>query len=240
MGPTARGKNIVSNQLLLEGATVACSGPEETPVIGTPSGKQAVPDFEEILQDIDESINAFPGAPNSQLDVEKISEENEERMLLDVPVFVAVSTQLEGMSSMDRSGSEFQGKEVVGCEFQVGWASSNRDKGNGRAGSNKGADKKRGKCKLPHAKVVRAQESSSKGVGPTKKTWTRIQPRTNQNPCNVLVEVGPKRKKCEKPQAEEATLESVKKVRRDEGVLPENMIDQSLSAEAVVQPRRVQ
>ena len=215
----ARGMNTELNQLLLGGATVAHSGTEEVPIIENPSAKHANSDFEEIIRDIDESINAFTGLSNSNLDVDKISEDNEERMLLDVPVFVADLVQLKGDPSKDRKGSEIQGEAVLGCEFQVGWTSSNRDKVSGRLGSSKSADKKRGKCKQSHAKVVRAQESSSQVVGPKKSTWTRIQPRTNQNPCNVLVEVGTKRKKCEKSQIEEDTSRSVKKVRLDEEVL---------------------
>ena len=176
--------NTELNQLLLGGATVAHNGLEEAPVIGNPSAKHANPDFEEIIRDIDESINAFTGISNSNLDVDKISEDNEERMLLDVLVFVANLVQLKGDPSKDRKGSKIQGEAILGCEFQAGWTSSDRDKVSGRSGSSKSADKKRGKYKQSHAKVVRAQESSSQVVGPKKSTWTRIQPRTNQNPCN--------------------------------------------------------
>ena len=231
---TARGMNNELNQLLLGGATVAHSGPEEAPVIRNPSAKHVNPNFKEIIRDIDESINAFTGISNSNLDVDKISKDNEERMLLDVPVFVANLVQLKGDPSKDRKGSKIQGEAILSCEFKAGWTSSDRDKMSGRSGSSKNADKKRGKYKQSHAKVVRAQESSSQVEGPKKSMWTRIQPRTNQNPCNVLVEVGPKRKKCEKSQIEEDTSGSVKKVRLDEEVLREHMVDQCLSAEAVV------
>ena len=158
---TARGMNTELNQLLLGGATVAHSGPKEAPVIGNPSAKHANSDFEEIIQDINESISAFTGISNSNLDVDEISEDNEESMLLDVPMFVADLVQLEGDPSKDRKGSEIQGEAVLGCEFQAGWTSSDKDKVSGRLGSSKSADKKRGKCKQSHAKVVRAQESSS-------------------------------------------------------------------------------
>ena len=213
---------------------MAHSGPEEAPVIRNPSAKYVNPDFEEIIQDIDESINAFTGISNSNLDVDKISEDNEERILLDVPMFVADLVQLKGDPSKDRRGSKIQGEAILGCEFQAGWTSSDRDKMSGRSGSSKSADKKHGKYKQSHAKVVRAQESSSQVVRPKKSTWTRIQPRTNQNPCNMLVEVGPKRKKCEKSQIEEDTSGSVKKVRLDEEFLREHIVDQCLSVEAVV------
>ena len=195
------------------------SGLEEAPVIGNPSAKHANPNFEEIIRDIDESTNAFTGISNSNLDVDKISEDNEERMMLDVPVFVANLVQLKGDQSKDRKGSKIQGEAILGCKFQARWTSSDKDKVRRRSGSCKSADKKHGKCKQSHAKVVHAQESSSQVVGPKKSTWTRILPRTNQNPCNVLVEVGPKRKKCKKSQIEKDTLKSVKKVRLDEEVL---------------------
>ena len=97
-------------------------------------------------------------------------------MLLDVAVFVADLGQLKGDPSKDRKGSKIQGEAILGCEFQAGWTSSDRDKMSGRSGSSKSADKKRGKYKQSHAKVVRAQESSSQVVGPKKSTWTRIQP----------------------------------------------------------------
>ena len=61
---TARGMNNELNQLLLGGATVAHSGPEEAPVIRNPSAKHVNPDFKEIIRDIDESINAFTGISN--------------------------------------------------------------------------------------------------------------------------------------------------------------------------------
>lgn len=126
----------------------------------------------------------------------------------------------------------------MGCEFQAGWTSSDRDKVSGRSGSNKSVEKKCGKCKQSHARVVRTQDSNSKIVGPKNSTWTRIQPRTNENPRDVLTDVGPKRKNSEKSQKEEDKTGSVKKVRLDEEFLLEHMVDQCLSEEAVVQPRR--
>ena len=102
---TARGMNNELNQLLLGGATVAHNGPEEAPVIRNPSAKHVNSDFKEIIRDIDKSINAFTGISNSNLDVDKISEE---RMLLDVPVFVADLGQLKGDPSKDRKGSKLK------------------------------------------------------------------------------------------------------------------------------------
>ena len=105
---TARGMNTELNQLLLGGATVAHSGPEEAPVIRNLSAKHVNPNFEEIIQDIDKSINAFTGISNSNLDVDKISKDNEERIVLDVPVFVADLVQWKGDPSKDRKGSKLK------------------------------------------------------------------------------------------------------------------------------------
>ena len=81
---------------------MAHSGPEEAPVIRNPSAKYVNLDFEEIIHDIDESINAFTSISNSNLDVDEISKDNEERILLDVPMFVADLVQLKGDLSKDR------------------------------------------------------------------------------------------------------------------------------------------
>ena len=77
-------------------------------------------------------------------------------------------------------------------------------------------------------------------MGLKKSTWTRIQQWTNQNPRDVLADEGPKRKNSEKSQNVEDTLVSVKKVRLDEEILPVHMVDQCISAEAMVQPCRDQ
>lgn len=100
----ARGMNNELNQLLLGGAIAVPSRLGEAPIIGNPSAKQAISNFEEIIRDIDESIYAFTGISNSNLDLDKILEDNEERLLLDVPVFVAESTQLGGDPSKDMKG----------------------------------------------------------------------------------------------------------------------------------------
>lgn len=72
-------------------------------------------------------------------------------------------------------------------------------------------------------------------MGLKKSTWTRIQPRTNQNPRDVLADVGLKRKNSEESQSVEVTSRSVKKVRLDEEIFLEHMVDQCPLAEAVVQ-----
>ena len=104
----ARGMNTELNQLLLGGATVAHSGLEEAPVIRNLSAKHVNPNFEEIIQDIDKSIHAFTGISNSNLDVDKISKDNEERIVLDVPVFVADLVQWKGDPSKDMKGSKLK------------------------------------------------------------------------------------------------------------------------------------
>ena len=53
-------------------------------------------------------------------------------------------------------GSVIQSEVVLGCKFQVRWTSSDRDKVSRRPGSIKSMERKCGKCKQSHAKVVRA------------------------------------------------------------------------------------
>ena len=67
-------------------------GPGEALVIENPSFKHASTDFKGIIRDIDKSIIAFTGISISNLDLDRISKDNEERMLLDVPVLVADPT----------------------------------------------------------------------------------------------------------------------------------------------------
>lgn len=225
--------NAVS-QLMVEGSMVVQGRAEEAPVIGSHRSERANPDFEEIIRDIDESINAFSGNSNLNLDLDKRLEYNEERMLLDVPVLVADSTQMESEWRKDKMGSVIQCEVVSGCEFQAGWTSGDRGKVGRGLGSNKCVERKRCKTKQSHARDVRAQDSNSKVVGPKKSTWSRIPQRSTQNPTAVLADEGPKRKNSEQSKGVEDSLVFVKKFRLEEKALPVNMINQCLSVEAAM------
>uniref|UniRef100_A0A7N2KL55 Reverse transcriptase n=1 Tax=Quercus lobata TaxID=97700 RepID=A0A7N2KL55_QUELO len=115
------------SQLLVEGPMVGQGRAEESPTIGSHSSEHAVLDFEEIIQDIDESINAYSNNSNLNLDLDKRFEDNEERMLLDVPVLVANLMQTDSEWRKDKMGSVTHCEVVSGCEFQVGWTSGEKE-----------------------------------------------------------------------------------------------------------------
>ena len=108
--------NAVS-QLMVEGPMVGQGRVEEAPAIGSHSSERAIPNFEEIIRDIDESIKAYLGNSNLNSILDKRLEDNEEILLLDVPVLVADSTQTDIEWRKDEMGSETYGKAVSGCEF---------------------------------------------------------------------------------------------------------------------------
>lgn len=120
--------NAVS-QLMVEGPMVGQGRVEEVPAIGSHSSERAIPDFEEIIRDIDESINAYSGNSNLNSVLDKRLEDTEEIMLLDVSVLVADSTQTDNEWRKDKMGSETYGAAVSGCEFQVGWTAGGERQG---------------------------------------------------------------------------------------------------------------
>ena len=148
---------------------------EEVPIIRGHNSEHAIPDFEEIIRDIDESINAYSGNSNLNLDLDKQVEDNEERMLLDVPVLVADSTHNESEWRKDKMGLVPHCEAASGCEFQVGWTSGDKVKVGGGVGSNKSGERKRGKTKSLFGQGVFTTQFSvsithnSKIVGPIAK-----------------------------------------------------------------------
>ena len=71
-------------------------------------------------------------------------------------------------------------------------------------------------------------------VGPKKSTWTRIPLRCNPSSKSNLVVEGSKRKNSEQTKEVEEASVIVKKFRMEEKVVPVNMINQCLSAEAAL------
>ena len=225
---------------MMEGPTVGQGRAEEVPAIGNNNSERAILDFEEIIRDIDESPNACSG--NSKLNsvLDKGLEDNEEIMLLDVPMLVAGSTHLDNEWRKDTMGSNKCGEAILECEFQVGWTAGEKNKVGGRIGSNKCGEKKRGKTKQSHASVACTQDSNAHGVGPKKTTWTRIPQQSNSSSKSDSLVASPKRKTSEQNEEVEEALVTVKKYRMDEEAVPGKMIIQSLSAEAAVQSYREQ
>ena len=196
--------------------------------IGNNSSERAIPGFEEIIRDIDESLNAYSG--NSKLNsvLDKGLEDNEEIMLLDVLVLVAGSTHMDNEWRNDTMGLEKCGEAISECEFQVGWTVGEKNKVGRRVGSNKCGEKKRGKTKQFHASVARTQDSNAHDVGPKKTTWTRIPQRSKSSSKSDSVVTGSKRKISEQNEEVEEALVIVKKYGMEEEVVPGNMIIQSL------------
>ena len=208
---------------------------EEVSIIRGHNSEHAIPDFEEIIRDIDESINAYSGNSNLNLDLDKQVEDNEERMLLDVPVLVADSTHNESEWRKDKMGLVTHCEAASGCEFQVGWTSGDKVKVGGGVGSNKSGERKRGKTKQSHASAARTQDSNSNVVGPKKSTWTRIPTTVQSKSKGCDSRCGPKRKNSEQTKEVEEASVSIKKFRMDVVALPVNMINQCLSVEVALQ-----
>ena len=230
----------VVRQPVLDGHTVGKGRTEETPAIASNRLERAIPDFEEIIRDIDESLNAYSGNSKLISALDKEVEENEEIMLLDVPVLVAGSSHVENKWRKDLMGSDNCGEVSSECEFQVGWTAGERNKVSGRLVGNKGGEKKRGKTKQSHASGARTQAPKTHDVGPKKSTWTRTPQRSKVSSKPTLVAEGLKRKPSEQNELVEEVTVSVKKCRTDEEAVTGKLFIQSLLAEAAVQSRREQ
>lgn len=105
----------------------------ETPFARISAPEQATLDFEEIIWDIDESINGFKGNSNSNLISDDPNEINGEMtMLMDVPIIVADVTQVERDLVTDKSESVIQSESLSDGGFQIGWTDGDRDKKEGK------------------------------------------------------------------------------------------------------------
>nr|POE64344.1 putative purple acid phosphatase 20 [Quercus suber] len=208
-----------ASQMMMGGHVVGQGGVAEVPDNGSHRAARAIPDFEEIIRDIDESLNAFSGNSNLNSVLDKDLENNEEIMLLDVPVVVADTTHLDGEWRKDKMGSGKYGEADSESEFQVGWTAGEKNKVGGRVGSNKWGEKSRGKTKQSHASVARTKDSHAQDVGPKKSTWARI-PRPKSVSKSEGVMEGPKRKSSQLTEKVEEALVSVKKYRVEEDAVP--------------------
>ena len=214
---------------MMEGPTVGQGRAEEVLAIRNNNSERAILDFEveEIIRDIDESLNAYSGNLKLNSVLDKGLEDNEEIMLLDVLVLVAGSTHMDNEWRKDM-GSEKCGEAISECEFQVGWTVGEKNKVDRRVGRNKCGEKKRGKTKQFHASVARTQDSNAHDVGPKKTTWTRIPQQSKSSSKSDSVVTGSKRKISEQNEEVEEALVIVKKYGMEEEVVPGNMIIQSL------------
>lgn len=215
----------------------------ETPFARISAPEQATLDFEEIIWDIDESINGFKGNSNSNLISDDPNEINGEMtMLMDVPIIVADVTQVERDLVTDKSESVIQSESLSDGGFQIGWTDGDRDKKGGKSGSNKKGNRARGRNKQLLAEAVPIQDSLLKQNGPTKSTWTRTARKPNQSKNHVLEVMGPKRKNDYQPQNVEDGLVHDKKIKGNDESKPACFLmdSQVILAEVAMQPCREQ
>ena len=184
------------------------------------------PDFEEIIRDIDESINAVSRFSNLKLDLpNRVEIFNESTSLLNTPEMLGndleqmIQMPKEGVSNL--KGSEISKEEYSVGNFQIGWTDNHHEKKGGKGGTNKGSDRLRANKKRSPTKSGLSQElgdETKKQKAPNKGTWTRALPRINFSPSLdiSMVDIGPKRKH-DKEQNNEVQDEGLeKKVKLDE------------------------
>lgn len=159
------------------GLSVVTSENGTTAVTGVIKSNPAIPNFEEVLRDIDDSINAFSGLSNSDLNKPNLHEERKEWMtLLDVPMLQAKNSLVLTGRLRENGGKDNHNELIsVGC-FHVGWTAGDGDKKE-KGRKNVGVrsnDKIRGKNKIYPKEDVTSQIISDKPSGPKKGTWSRI------------------------------------------------------------------
>lgn len=81
-GISSKGSDRILNQLVLEGSVAGQERSLVSLVIRKSTTTQTNPDFEEIIRDIDISLNAFTRNLDSNLDLPNLTENKEERLML--------------------------------------------------------------------------------------------------------------------------------------------------------------
>ena len=121
------------------------------------------PDFEEIIRDIDESINAVSRFSNLKLDLpNRVEIFNESTSLLNTPEMLGndleqmIQIPKEGVSNL--KGSEISNEEYLVGNFQIGWTDNHHEKKGGKGGTNKGSDRLRANKKQSPTKSGLSQE----------------------------------------------------------------------------------
>lgn len=103
------------------------SGP--VTIIGVTKPNHAVPDFEEALQDLGESINAFSRRSNADLNISNHHEEKREEMtLLEVLVLQAKNPMILNDRLRKSSGLGNLNELISVGSFHVGWTAGDGDK----------------------------------------------------------------------------------------------------------------
>lgn len=81
-GISSKGSDRILNQLVLVGSVAGQERSLVSLVIRKSTTTQNNPDFEEIIRDIDTSLNTFTGNLDSNLDLPNLTENKEERLML--------------------------------------------------------------------------------------------------------------------------------------------------------------
>lgn len=81
-GISSKGSDGILNQLVLEGSVAGQERSLVSLVFRKSTTTQTNPDFEEIIRDIDTSLNTFTGNLDSNLDLPNLTENKEERLML--------------------------------------------------------------------------------------------------------------------------------------------------------------
>lgn len=136
------------------------------------------PDFEEIIRDIDESINAVSRFSNLKLDLpNRVEIFNESTSLLSTPEMLGnnleqmIQMPKEGVSNL--KGSEISKEEYSVGNFQIGWTDNHHEKKGGKGGTNKGSDRLRANKKRSPTKSGLSQglgDETKKQKAPNKGT----------------------------------------------------------------------
>lgn len=134
--------------------------PEKGPAASIEGTKpnQASPDFEEVLRDLDESINTFSGVSNADLNISNHYEEKREEMtLLEVLVLQAKNKMILN-DRLHKSGGN-QNEIISVGSFQVGWTAGEGEKKGRKSGGGRSKDKTHARSKSPSKGDVTNQTS---------------------------------------------------------------------------------
>ena len=206
---------------------------------------QVCPDFEEILRDLDEPINTFPGTLNADSNISNHYEEKGEEMtLLEVPVLQAKNKLILDERLHESEGNQ---NEIISVgSFQVGWIAGDGEKKGRKSGGGRNKDKTHARNRSPSKGDVISQTILNtipdKRSGPKKGTWSRIMQRPNPTSdmdC-MVEEIGLKREDNKLTDVE--VMPHAKKFKKSESsVVQSNVVINHLgSAEVAEQPRRIQ
>ena len=204
--------------------------------------KNHVPDFEELITEIDRAIqtdldfsNLKATPTNCVPDNSKIVSNLIEVVVMDEDT-VTLNRDLMGKQSKQISPSGFEGSEIC---FKVGYGYGQGNKSNSKGRPKRSGSKDKGVSQSMHSpKVVESVEKSIIGSPKAMMNWKRltIRPQTLINSSIVDMESGQKRKQVENMNKEATVVKGEKKHRIVEN--EQDVVSTIGSAEVAGQPRR--